>query len=95
MIFRQRAAAPTVVQLKPMPDGFGFIYGEGVDAFGETRRINIMPPLPFWRGEMKLETSGPHPTEWVLYIDGDEIARAPSRSEIDSALACYLQQPSS
>jgi hypothetical protein len=27
------------VRLKPMPDGFGFIYGDAADAKGETRRI--------------------------------------------------------
>jgi hypothetical protein len=83
------------IRLKPMPDGFGFIYGEAVDARGETRRINIMPPLTHWRGDIKLDKSGPHPTQWVLYVDGDEIGRATSRGEIHTALERFLETPSS
>ena len=81
------------IKLKPMPDGFGFLYGEAVDARGETRRINIMPPLTHWRGDIKLDKSGPHPSEWVLYVDGDEVGRAASRGEIHTALECFLAKP--
>ena len=83
------------IDLKPRPDGFGFLYGSGVDARGETRRINIMPPLPFWRGDIKLDAHGPHATDWVLYVDGDEVARALSRDEIHAALERFLKLPSS
>jgi hypothetical protein len=78
------------VRLKPMPDGFGFIYGDGVDACGQSRRVNIMPPVPYWRGDIKLDKNGPHATEWVLYVDGDEIARALSLTEVDAALESFL-----
>jgi hypothetical protein len=78
------------VRLNQMPDGFGFIYGTGVDARGEHCHINIMPPLPYWRGDIKLDEKGPHPSEWVLYVDSDEIARALSRTEIDAALESFL-----
>jgi hypothetical protein len=82
------------VNLKPTPDGFGFIYGEGIDASGDTRRIDIMPPLPYWRGDIRLDNNGPHPTEWVLYVDGDEIARSPSRVEIEGMLNRFLSDAS-
>jgi hypothetical protein len=83
------------VNLKSMPDGFGSIYGDAVDAQGESRRVNIMPPLRYWRGDIKLDTQGPHATQWVLYVDGDEVARTESRSDVDLALEKFLHQPSS
>ena len=83
------------INLKAMPDGFGFIYGDGIDARGDSRRINIMPRLPYWRGDIKLDTNGPHATDWVLYVDGDEVARALSRAELETALERFLQEPSS
>ncbi|MGE3702627.1 MAG: hypothetical protein AB7G08_28255 [Hyphomicrobiaceae bacterium] len=96
-MFFKRTHAPTSVciRLKPLPDGFGFIYGDAVDARGESRRINIMPPIAFWRGDIKLDKQGPHPSEWVLYVDGGEVARAVTRGEVDEALERFLREPSS
>ena len=93
-IITQRGRSRVEINLKAMPDGFGFIYGEGVDARGETRRINIMPPLPYWRGDIKLDTNEPHASDWVLYVDGDEVARALSRAELEMALERFLQESS-
>jgi hypothetical protein len=45
-----------------------------------------MPPLMEWRGDIKLAERGPHPSDWVLYVDGDEVARSSSRAEIEAAL---------
>ena len=41
------------LRLKPMPDGFGFIYGELVA--GDTHyRVDIIPPESEWDGDFKL-----------------------------------------
>ena len=94
-IVTQRGRGRVEINLKAMPDGFGFIYGEGVDARGESRRINIMPPLSHWRGDIKMDTNGPNTTDWVLYVDGDEVARALSRGELETELIRFLQELSS
>ena len=60
-----------MLKLKLQPDGFGFIYGT-YQRDDETVSVNIMPPLPHWSGDMKLEGIGaPHATDWVVYIDGN------------------------
>ena len=66
--------AKVQVDLKPMPDAHGFLYGEAV--VGDTSyRVNIMPPIAEWRGDAKLEGHVPHDTDWIIYIDGEEMAR--------------------
>lgn len=56
----------------------------------ESRRINIMPPIASWRGDVKPDEHGPHPTHWVLYVNGDEVACAVSHGEIMAALERFL-----
>jgi len=81
---------PTLV-LKPEPDGFGFLYGTITDARGNSRRVDIMPPLPCWRGDVKLDgRSAPHPSHWVTYLDGEEVARVGRRDELEAALIAAL-----
>ena len=77
--------------MKPMPDGFGFVYGEYVDADGNHWRVNIMPPLPDWRGDMKMGPPyGPHATDWVVYLNDEEIARGRTRDELDRLISQRL-----
>lgn len=79
------------LSLKSEPDGFGFIYGTLSDGGEHTWRVDIMPPLPCWRGDMKMQGSfAPHATDWVVYLDGDEIARVQRREDLQPAIAAAL-----
>ena len=72
------------LRLKPMPDGFGLIYGELVA--GDTHyRVDIMPPESEWDGDFKLDGFPPHPTDWVVYVDGEEITRVRKRGDLAEA----------
>lgn len=85
-------SAKTTLALKPMPDGLGFIYGMLISHDGTSYRIDIMPPLPHWRGDIQGEgTSAPHPTDWVIYVDGDEIARVAEKIHCEAAAIKWLQ----
>jgi hypothetical protein len=83
--------APRLV-LKPEPDGFGFLYGELVAGDGEAYRVDIMPPATEWRGDMKPSDRLPHPTDWVVHLDGEEIARVRRREDIDGAVQRRITQ---
>lgn len=62
------------LHLKTRPDGYGYIYGVWQD--GEhSIRVDIMPPRAHWVGDMMLPDRPPHQTDWVVYADGEEIAR--------------------
>ncbi len=77
----------TELHIKPEPDGLGFLYGTLIDAEGTHHRIDIMPPLPHWRGDFKLTGEGsPHATDWVAFVDGEEIARVRVRDNLEAAI---------
>lgn len=78
--------------LKSEPDGFGFIYGQIIDGDGESYRVDIMPPADRWRGDMRPSDGLPHPTDWVVLIDGEEIARVRRREDIDAAVQRRIAQ---
>ena len=74
--------ASVTVHLKDKPDGYGFIYGELYH--GDNRHIvNVLPPASEWAGDMKLDGYEPHESDWVLFLDGDEIARVSRREDIE------------
>ena len=79
---------PLALQLNTAPDGFGFIYGtldigEECPVF-----VNIMPPAEIWTGTTRMD-SLPVPGQWVVHIDGDEIARVATQQEVYAALQAY------
>lgn len=80
--------------LKPEPDGMGYIYGNISDESGRTHRVDIMPPLTHWQGAMKpTGESAPHPTQWVVYVDGEETARVERDHDIEGAILDRLAAP--
>lgn len=83
----------TRLTLKDEPDGFGFIYGQYVDADGDAYRVDIMPPATDWRGDMRPSKELPHPTDWVVHLDGEEMARVRRRDDIAAAVARRLRPP--
>lgn len=88
---RKRAEPQLIVlKLKPEPDGFGFLYGTVSDRHGTVHRVDIMPPVAEWRGDIKMAEHGPHATDWVVYADGMEIARVRRREELPSGIGGWL-----
>ena len=73
------------VKLSARPDGYGFFYGEARlgDAFC---RVNVLPPAPLWDGNMQLENHPPDPEQWIIYVDGEEIARVKRREDLGAAM---------
>ena len=74
-----RTAKP-VLELKPEPDGMGYLYGRLLLPDGDSRRVDVLPPRPSWRGQN--EPSGLDPKQWIIYVDGEEIARVERCEEI-------------
>lgn len=46
------------LQLNARPDGYGFLYGMARLTDGTRYRVNVLPPLGQWRGDVKLEGYG-------------------------------------
>jgi len=75
------------LSLNARPDGFGYLYGTVRDDAGQSHDVNIMPPIAHWHGDLKLSGNGaPHPTDWVVYLDGEEIARGRDRDDLKAAI---------
>jgi hypothetical protein len=88
---RVKSAPKVRVDIKPRPDGYGYLYGEAVADNGERCRVDIMPPLPEWRGDTMLDGLGrPHATDWVVYRDGEEIARVTRIEDLAASIAPKL-----
>jgi len=67
--------------LNEAPDGYGYFYGT-LQRGEEIERLNIMPPLPYWSGDDKQGKYAPHATQWVVYLNGEEVARATSINQL-------------
>ncbi len=79
-----------MVRLAPEPDGYGFIYGKVWDEEGAIYDVNILPPVAEWRGQSRLAGFEPHVSDWILYLDGEEIARVRSVAEFERTVLGYL-----
>ena len=77
----------TRLVLKGAPDGFGYLYGQLIAADGTITRVDILPPASEWRGDMKPSNGLPHLTDWIVYADGEEIARVSRRENLVDVLA--------
>lgn len=84
------------IAMKPVCDGFGFFYGEAYSESGDDSwRIDIMPPIDEWCGDTMLDGKGkPHKTQWVGYVDGNEIARALTRRDLEQKIAAHFSDSS-
>ena len=74
------------LKLNERPDGFAFLFGEYTTPKGERIRMDIMPPIAHWNGDLKMTELGPHATDWVVYADGEEIARVREKDALDRAV---------
>jgi hypothetical protein len=77
------------LKLSSEPDGYGFFYGQLEDD-KRFHNINVMPPASQWRGDFHLEGYEPHATDWVLHVDGEEVARVRRREDVETELSKVL-----
>ena len=77
--------------LKLEQDGCGFYYGH-FDVGDESYRIDCMPPKseprPFFVHADA--TRNADPNLWIINVNGEEIARVPTRAEIEPMLVARL-----
>lgn len=79
-----------MVRLAPEPDGYGFIYGKVWDEEGAIHDVNILPPAAEWRGQSRLAGFEPHASDWIVYLDGEEVARVRNGVELERTVLGYL-----
>jgi hypothetical protein len=70
--------------LKPEQDGTGYFYGHYVADDGTHVRVDVLPPKTYPRPYFVMDNSAMHDTEWLIYANGDEIARVSRREDIDA-----------
>jgi hypothetical protein len=63
----------------------GFYYG-WVDRNGELVRVEVLPPVHMWRGDVHLERWKPDAKAWIVYLHGREFARVERYEDITKAL---------
>jgi hypothetical protein len=51
------------LKLNSRPDAWGWLYGDYTALTGEQIRVDIMPPVDHWAGDMQLEGYEPHATD--------------------------------
>ena len=78
------------VNLSHDQDGYGFYYGHVKRGDDLVCNVNLLPPAPQWSGDIKMEGYEPHPTEWIVFADGEELARISERGDIDDVLTRLL-----
>ena len=78
------------LKLNNRADGFGYLYGQYTTPSGERYRVDIMPPKSHWQGDLMPMANPPHETDWVIYCDGDELARVRNEDDIDRVIVQQL-----
>jgi hypothetical protein len=78
------------LRLSSEPDGSGYFYGS-YDAGGDhVYRVDVLPPLSEPRPFFVMANDHAHATDWIVYVDGEEIARVRHRDDIATAVAARL-----
>lgn len=81
---------PYKLTISAEQDGMGYFYGT-FDAGGEhVYRVDILPPASEPRPYFVLGNERMHPTEWIIFLDGEEVARVCRRDDIEPALANHI-----
>ncbi|MEZ5844832.1 MAG: hypothetical protein R3D27_14005 [Hyphomicrobiaceae bacterium] len=74
--------------LNPEQDGLGYFYGAWIDDDGSRVRVDVLPPRshprPFFVSDDAAQHM--HECDWIVYVDGEEFARAQSRDGLALAL---------
>lgn len=76
-------------ELKPEQDGLGYFYGR-FDMGDESYRIDILPPSTQPRPFFLEANTAADLALWIVYVNGEEIARVPTREEIEALLVSRL-----
>lgn len=70
--------------LKPEQDGMGFFYGEYQTDDGSIVRVDVLPPATYPKPRfMYAAPVSQHPTQWIVYANGEEIAHVERREDVD------------
>ena len=85
--------ARPMVRLAPEPDGYGFVYGKVWDEQGAIHDVNVLPPESEWRGYTRLAGFEPHALEWIVYLDGEEVARLGNGTQLERDVLAFLVRP--
>ena len=72
--------------LKPDQDGMGYFYGTLDVGDDHVYRVDILPPLSEPRPLFVMANERMHATDWIIYVDGEEIARVANPGDIDAAV---------
>lgn len=78
--------------LNSSADSSGWLVASYETADGESVRVDVMPPKDTWNGGSYYAGFEPHETEWVIYIDGDEVDRVLSWQEIEESVRQTLSK---
>lgn len=81
------------LSLKSEQDGMGYYYGDYTTDDDRRCRVDVLPPRSHPRPCFVMDNSAAHDTEWIVYADGEEIARVLRREDIETALACKVVPP--
>lgn len=72
-------------ELKSEQDGLGYFYGR-FDVGAKSYRIDILPPSREPRPFFVRPNPSVDRALWIVYVSGEEIARVPTREEIEALL---------
>ena len=68
-------------KLSDRQDGYGFYYGEA--RRGDRKvNVNVLPPAALWAGDSMMDQYKPDPKAWVIYFDGEEVARVENQGDL-------------
>ncbi len=74
-----------MLKLSREQDGTGYYYGHYATADGGSVRIDVLPPAnepkPHFVVSLPKEQ---HATQWIVYADGEEIARVERRTDLQT-----------
>ena len=73
--------------------GYGFIYGKVWDEQGAIHDVNVLPQESEWRGYTKLAGFEPHAREWIVNLDGGEVARLGNGTQLERDVLAFLARP--
>ena len=79
------------LKLSERPDGYGFLYGQYKDDQGVSHNVNVIPPERLWDGDFPLEGYEPHASEWIILVNGQEVARASEKTAVATMIENCLK----
>lgn len=78
------------LELKPEQDGMGYYYGTLDVGEDHVYRVDVLPPSSEPRPHFVIANERMHPTDWIIYLDGEEIARVRKLEDVEGAVVRTL-----